>query len=105
VPASHERQTWSAAVVQVSAAHSGIAVHAPQMRFAVPLHAAVSNAPAGHGSVEHVSHAVPLQNDPGSHTLHTASVPLVQLTDEQPAIAGQAVHVRSAAVEHATDSN
>jgi hypothetical protein len=92
-------------VVQVSTAQSVISVHAPQMRFAVALHAVVSYIPAAHWSVEHGSHAVPLQNKPASQALHTASVVFVQLTDEQPAITAQVVHARSASVEHATDSN
>lgn len=59
----------------------------------------------GHASVVQASQAVPLQYWPASQVLHTASVLLVQVTDEQPAIAAHVVHARSVAVEHATDSN
>jgi hypothetical protein len=98
-------QISSVDVVQLSSAQPAIAVHAPQLRSAVALHALVSYIPAVHGAVEHASQVAPFQNRPASHMLQTASVLLVQLTDEHPAIGVQVVHSRFATVEHATASN
>lgn len=73
------------------------------MRSAVAVHAAVSYVPAAQAPVEHASHAVPLQNKPGLHALHTALELLVQLTDEQPAIVAHVEQARSASAEQAAD--
>ena len=104
-PALQSSHVASALVVQRTDAHPAIGVHPLQTRSDVALHAALSYVPAAHAPSVHGSHAMPLQNNPGSHALHVASAVVVQLTDVHPAIDGHAVHSRSVCDEHGTDSN
>lgn len=63
---AHAEQTWSAAVVHVSAAQCAMVVHVEQTRSAVAVHALVWYEPAVQAP-EHALHVEPSRNCPVEH--------------------------------------